>query len=1103
MKVAAAQVTREGARLATQYAITRVLVEAVTVNEGLHAALQVICQALACDYGAVWTLDREANVLRCLESYSIQPGGFPHFEALTRATALPRGVGMPGRVWASGEPASIPTLAEDSNFPRAQAAQRDGLRGSLGFPLTVAAEVVGVMEFFSRTPRRFDGSLVHMLAATGGQIGLFIERKRTDEELKRSEERFRTLFDEAPVAYHELDSNGIIRRVNRAECELLGYTTEELLGTHVSEFVAPDEREVSRGALRRKLAGEVPPEAFERTYVRRDGRRRLVEIHEALIRDDQGKPAGMRSAILDISERRQAERELDRFFTLCRDMLCIADTAGYFLRVNPACERLLGYTPEELKSQPYIEFVHPDDRESTVEAAAQLSSGRDVISFENRYRTKAGAYKWLLWVSSVSLDEQRVYAVARDITERRQREEELRRYARDLELAQQQQVEDAGRMAQLVKELETAKIRAETAASAKGEFLANMSHEIRTPMNGIIGMTALALETRLSPEQREYLAIVKQSADALLSVINEILDFSKVEQRRLELERVEFDLREVVENSVRSLAWRAQQKGLELACEVAPETPEVVFGDPGRLRQILVNLVGNGVKFTRQGDVVVHVEALEARQGRAQLKFSVADSGIGIPPEKQKLVFEAFAQADGSITREYGGTGLGLAISSQLVELMGGRIWVESEPGHGSTFYFTANFDVPESTRPHSSEPVGLHDLKVLVVDDHAVNRRILREMLSRWGMLPSLAGSGEAAMAAMREARAAASPFRLVLLDLHMPALDGMQVAEQISRDPELAGPAVILMTSAGMPRAGKRRLPGVRAFVSKPVKQSELFDAIVNTVTSGRRTPARRSVASASGKRLRVLLVEDNLVNQTMAVHLLRKRSHTVVVAGNGHEALNILGKESRRFDAILMDIQMPDMDGFEATTAIRAAEKNNGGHVPIIAMTAHALKGDRERCLAAGMDGYVSKPVRERELFDALGQAVATDAGVPPEEEVEMRAIVERFDGDRKLARKLARMLLADSESMMQGIRHGLAQGDPEALRLAAHALKGSVGNFSTTGAYEAVVELENLARQGDLAMAVQAYEDLQGQMARLTRVLEKLSGRRPATRPRRRT
>ncbi len=514
------------------------------------------------------------------------------------------------------------------------------------------------------------------------------------------------------------------------------------------------------------------------------------------------------------------------------------------------------------------------------------------------------------------------------------------------------------------------------------------------------------------------------------------------------------------------------------------------MGDPGRLRQVLINLVGNGVKFTQKGEVVFASARLAGERQEARVQFSVRDTGIGIAADKQQLIFEAFAQADGSITRRYGGTGLGLAISTQLVELMGGRIWVESEPGAGSTFHFTAAFELPQTARPLSPATQSLNGLRVLVVDDHATNRRILCEMLSRWGMLPAVAESGETALAAMRQAKAEARPFPLVLLDLHMPALDGLQVAEHITHDPALTESAVILLTSAGIPRAGKRRLPGIRACVSKPLKQSELFDVIMTTMTEGRRARSRPAPRRSSGKKLRILLAEDKPVNQTVAIHLLRKLGHSATVAGNGREALEMFRKGAQGIDAILMDIQMPEMDGFEATAAIRSEEKKTGGHVPIIAMTADALREDRERCLASGMDGYVSKPVREQELFDAIRQAMGAEMPVKSDEE-EMNAIRERFPGDNRLLRELVRLFLADVPSMMEQIRTALANGNAEALRIAAHTLKGSISNFATAGAWETALELEGVARRGELSTAAGVQQALEARMAALTRTLEALS------------
>ena len=928
------------------YETARALMESPTLEQAAPRMIAAVCQALGWQCGAIWQADRARKVMRCVGTWHTPGLAIDAFTTETKATTFARGVGLPGRVWATREPAWIPDVTQDDNFPRATVAESVGLHAAFALPIMQGRRVQGALEFFSRDILQPSTDLVEMMTTICNQIAMYVERLWASEDF-------------------------------------------------------------------------------------------------------------------------------DRFFKMSLDLYCVATFQGFFVRLNPAWQAVVGHSDEELRASPFIDFVHPDDREATLRELSRATTGEHVIDFENRYRTKDGSYKWLQWFASPYTAQGLIYAAGRDVTERKAADERLR---------------------QLVAELEIARKRAEAATVAKGEFLANMSHEIRTPMNAIIGMTDLALQTKLTMQQREYVQTARESGEALMTIIDDILDVSKIEARRLTLDRVPFVVRDTIEDSVKLFAPRATQKGLELSCRIAPDVPAAVVGDPGRLRQILLNLVSNAVKFTDTGEVGVEVVVAERHDDNVMLRCTVRDTGIGIPENKRWDIFGAFVQADASTTRRYGGTGLGLTISSQLVEMMGGRLWLESEPGKGTQFHFVARFGLHEGAADSVVAPsFDLRSLRALVVDDNATNRTILTEILESWQMTAAAAESADTALEMLREAAGRNRSFQLVLTDAAMPDVDGFTLAERIASEYGSGAPKVILLTSSGTPALRGRRARLFAGALAKPIKQSDLLDAIVTAFVTPPRTRRTRATEPRRAQKpktgLRVLVAEDNATNQKLVSAMLDQKGHKATVVGNGLLAVERAMKEP--FDVVLMDVQMPEMGGLEATVAIREQEAGTGRHLPIVALTARAMAGDREQCLAAGMDAYVSKPVRAAELFAAIDAVVSGTPASPPAESpaeipsrsVDVSSLLTGFGGRADLVTDVIDVFLTDAPAMLTRMRRAADIGDVGELAAAAHALKGSAGLFTQGEPYERARALELRARSGDGSNANTACAEIEASVSRL--------------------
>ena len=771
------------------------------------------------------------------------------------------------------------------------------------------------------------------------------ETERQVAEAKRDFDRF---FDLIPDLACIVSTDGYFKKVNAAWETTLGYTEDEVLRTPMLDFIHPDDLEATLNEISRQSPA-YRTKHFVNRYRCKDGSYRLLDWTTTFNRDESTRFGVAR----DITEQRKWEESLveseERFRIMadsCPTIIWVTDAQGKIRMTNRMCREFFGATFEQgLEREQLRTMLHPEDQSDYIDKFRAALQKREPFHAEARVRRSDGEWRWTVSYAeprlSLSGDFLGYVGISPDITDRKNSEVALQR----------------------------AKEAAEIANRAKSEFLANMSHEIRTPMNGVIGLTDLALDTDLTAEQRGYLQDVKISAESLLRILNDILDFSKIEAGKLEFEAIEFDLRPSVMSVLKVVGARAAEKKLELACDFDPRVPARVIGDPGRLQQILMNLTGNAIKFTESGEVIVAVDVLQNIAGAVQLHFSVKDTGIGIPADKHQQVFSPFTQADTSSTRKFGGTGLGLSISSQLIEMMGGRIWLESKEGIGSTFHFSVRL-AKATPRGHEKRPAveALKGQSVLVVDDSESNRRILEKILVSAGLKPVLADSGYTALEALKRANNRGESFKHIVADTQMPGTDALEFLEALRFNERFASANVVLLSPAiQRGDAARYRDLSVSAHLIKPVGETELLEALAESQESGALGILQEPPRRENGVRLHVLVVEDNPVNRTVATRLLTNRHHTVRTAENGKEALDLVHRE--RFDCVLMDVQMPVLDGFETTAAIRARERHSGRHLPIIAMTAHAMTGDLERCLAAGMDGYLTKPIKAEDVLAAL--------------------------------------------------------------------------------------------------------------------------------------
>ena len=926
--------------------------------------------------------------------------------------------------------------------------------------------------------------------------------KPSQEELERESFFFRAMLDLAPDSIYFKDTEGRIIAISKSGAKFFGADSrQEMVGKSDFDFF-PDEMAEEYLADELALMQSGTPLIDKREFeTSADGKDVCFSTTKLPLCDRNGAVIGTFGISRDVTKHKEAEdavRDSEALYHSLIESLPVhvirKDLEGRFTFVNRMFCELTGHTFEEIIGKTDYD-LYPKDLAEKYRAndAEVIRTGENFETVEENEADQGRIYARVIKspLYSAAGDPLGVQIVFWDITEQKRSE---------LKVLEQQ------------KSLREARDVAEAANRSKSEFLANMSHEIRTPMNGIIGASELMLKSALDPTQNEYMNMINRSAETLLRILNDILDFSKIEAGKLDLENIPFSLRDSLADTLKLLATRAAEKNLELAYHISDEVPEGLVGDPGRLRQVIMNLIGNAIKFTPEGEVVVGVRVAKRKDDEVLLQFDVTDTGVGIPPAKVKTIFEEFGQADSSTTREYGGTGLGLTITQRLVEMMDGRIWVESEEGRGSSFQFEALFGLQQDSQSMTlKSPASLRGMKVLIVDDNDTNRRIYDEMLRSWDLDPKTAPGGPEALDLLGECE---PDFDLIILDAMMPKMDGFETAKQIRAIKGYEKIPLLMLSSAGFPDQGRQaRFAGIDKCLTKPVKQSDLFNAITRLlgVASSSAATDESGAAPEHAPPLRILLAEDGLVNQRVATDLLKEHGHEIVIARNGLEAVD--ASADQEFDLVLMDIHMPEMDGFDAARAIRKREQAEPARdrLRIVALTANAMKGDREKCLAAGMDDYIAKPIRAHELYSTIARNAPHSPIGPQERETseekseksegtsdkntsagtdlpyDKATALKAVDGNEELFTTIVEVFFEEADDLLPKLPAAIAAKDAELLQRTAHTMKSSCASIGADAARASALELEMIGKSGDLSKAPEAAADLKSKMDQLLEAL----------------